>query len=69
MKACLLSIQDTPEVLWNCFRLGNLMLENMDDVTIFLNGPSVTYGKKDTTQFKINELAKVFVLSEGHLLA
>jgi uncharacterized protein involved in oxidation of intracellular sulfur len=69
MRIALMACSGNPEVLWNAFRMGNLMLEKMDDVTIFLNGPSVDYASLDSTEYPINELAKVFTLSEGTLLA
>ncbi len=69
MNIALIACSDNPEILWNVFRLGNLMLERMDDVTIFLNGPSVGYGSLATEQFPLTELAKLFTLSEGSLLA
>ena len=61
--------QDIPEVVWNAFRLANMMLEGMEDVTIFLNGPSVNYEKLDSKSFPLMELSKIFTLSEGALLA
>ncbi len=69
MHVAMIICQDNPEIIWNCFRLANLMLEGMDEVTIFLNGPSVRYQALDSEQFPINHLAKVFTLSEGTLLA
>lgn len=60
---------DNPEILWNVFRMGILMLEKMDDVTIFLNGPSVSYIQIGTKEFPLSDLAKTFCLSEGALLA
>ena len=69
MKILLMITSATPEVVWNAFRLANMMLEGMDDVTIFLNGPSVRYGELASDQFPLNELAKIFTLSEGRLLA
>ncbi len=45
------------------------MLEKMDDVTIFLNGPSVSYSQNATKEFPLLDLAKLFTLSEGVLLA
>ena len=45
------------------------MLESMEDVSIFLNGPSVKYEEFDSDKFPLKELAKIFTLSEGHLLA
>ncbi len=69
MKVAMIICQDTTEVIWNAFRLGNMMLEGMDDVSIFLNGPSVKYESFDSDQFPLKELAKIFTLSEGQLLA
>lgn len=69
MKFTLMVCSGEPELVWNAFRLGNIMLEKMDDVTIFLNGPSVAYASLDSSDFPIKELAKVFTLSEGVLLA
>jgi uncharacterized protein involved in oxidation of intracellular sulfur len=69
MKIALVACSDNPEILWNVFRLGNLMLEKMDDVTIFLNGPSVSYSQIATQKFPLLDLAKLFTLSEGVLLA
>lgn len=69
MKILLVICQDIPEVMWNAFRIANMMLEGMDDVTIFLNGPSVKYEDMDSSDFPLNELSKIFTLSEGMLLA
>ena len=69
MKVTMILCQDTPEVIWNAFRLGNMMLEGMEDVSIFLNGPSVKYGELDSEMFPLEKLAKIFTLSEGQLLA
>lgn len=69
MKVAMIICQNTPEVIWNAFRLANMMLEGMEDVSVFLNGPSVGYEKKDSEQFPLVELAKIFTLSEGELFA
>lgn len=69
MKVLMIICQDTPEVIWNAFRLGNMMLEGMEDVSIFFNGPSVKYEESDSKQFPLRELAKTFTLSEGRLFA
>ncbi|MFP4032878.1 MAG: hypothetical protein ACLFRG_10040 [Desulfococcaceae bacterium] len=69
MKMLLMACGGDPEILWNAFRLGNLMLEKMEDVSIFLNGPAVNYASLSSEQFPLKELAKVFTLSEGVLLA
>ncbi|MBF0111860.1 MAG: sulfur reduction protein DsrE [Desulfamplus sp.] len=69
MKIAMVICQNSAEVIWNGFRLANMMLEEMEDVTIFLNGPSVKYEDLDSEQFPLKELAKIFTLSEGSLLA
>lgn len=69
MKVAMIVCSNTPEVIWNAFRLGNMMLEGMEDVAIFLNGPSVEYEKLASEKFPLNELAKIFTLSEGNLFA
>ena len=69
MKVAMILCQEEPEILWNAFRLANMMLEGMEDVSIFLNGPSVKYENYDSEQFPLKELAKIFTLSEGQLLA
>jgi uncharacterized protein involved in oxidation of intracellular sulfur len=53
MQVTMIATQAVPEVLWNCFRLANMMLEGMDDVTIFLNGPSVDYESFDSPRFPL----------------
>ncbi len=69
MKILLIICREVPEVIWNAFRLANIMLEEMEDVTIFLNGPSVKYENLDSEKFPLLELSKIFTLSEGVLLA
>lgn len=69
MNMALIACSDNPEIIWNCFRLGNLMLEQMDEVTIFLDGPSVNYASRSSEKYPISEQAKLFTLSEGVLQA
>ena len=69
MKIALMVCSGNPEVIWNAFRMGNLMLEKMEDVTIFLNGHSVHYASLTSEAYPIGELAKRFTLSEGVLQA
>jgi len=69
MNIALVACSDNPEILWNCFRLANLMLEQMDEVTIFLDGPSVNYTHLSSAKYPINDQAKLFALSEGVLQA
>jgi uncharacterized protein involved in oxidation of intracellular sulfur len=58
-----------PEIKWNAVRLGNFLLNEGDEVTIFLNGPAVDLFQGNSEQFPIAEQAKLFTLSEGVLLA
>jgi uncharacterized protein involved in oxidation of intracellular sulfur len=58
-----------PEIKWNALRLGNFLLNEGDDVTIFLNGPAVDVLKGETQTFPLAEQAKLFTLSEGVLAA
>ncbi len=69
MNITLIACSDNPEILWNCFRMGNLMLEQMDEVTIFLNGPSVNFTSLSSAQYPLQDQAKLFTLSEGVLQA
>ena len=69
MQVTIIITQAVPEVVWNCFRLANMMLEGMEEVSIFLNGPAVEYESFDSAQFPLKDLAKVFTLSEGQLFA
>lgn len=69
MQVTMIVTQAVPEVIWNAFRLANMMLEGMEEVSIFLNGPSVCYEALDSEQFPLKELAKIFTLSEGQLYA
>lgn len=69
MNLALVVSSGEPEVLWNAFRLANLMLNEEDEVSIFLNGPAVEFRRGDCADFPLNVLAKTFVLSEGVLLA
>jgi uncharacterized protein involved in oxidation of intracellular sulfur len=69
MNVALIVSSQVPEVQWNAFRLANLMLNEDDEVTIFLNGPAVDFRQGDSLQYPLNLLAKTFVLSEGTLLA
>jgi uncharacterized protein involved in oxidation of intracellular sulfur len=57
-----------PEIKWNAVRLGNHLLNEGDEVTIFLNGPAVDLLQGDRDKFPIAEQAKLFTLSEGVLV-
>ena len=69
MNFAIIACSGNPEILWNCFRMGNLMLEQMDEVTIFLDGPSVNYASLSSKKYPIQDQAKLFSLSEGVLQA
>jgi uncharacterized protein involved in oxidation of intracellular sulfur len=58
-----------PEIKWNAVRLGNFLLNEGEDVTIFLNGPAVDLTAGDSDTFPIAAQAKLFGLSEGVLAA
>ncbi|NLV97172.1 MAG: sulfur reduction protein DsrE [Desulfovibrionales bacterium] len=69
MQVLLLMNSNDPEIKWNAVRFGNVLLNEGDDVSIFLNGPSVAWYEGDSEAFPIHELTKTFYLSEGVLLA
>ncbi len=52
----------------NAVRFGNHLLNEGDEVTIFLNGPAVDLLQGDSEQYPIAEQAKLFTLSEGVLV-
>ncbi|MBU4277942.1 MAG: sulfur reduction protein DsrE [Proteobacteria bacterium] len=58
-----------PEIKWNAIRLGNFLLNQNEEVTIFLNGPATDLYAGDSEVFPIREQAKIFALSEGVLAA
>jgi uncharacterized protein involved in oxidation of intracellular sulfur len=58
-----------PEVKWNAVRFGNFLLNEGEDVTLFLNAGAVDLYAGDSETFPIAEQAKMFALSEGVLVA
>lgn len=58
-----------PEIKWNALRLGNYLLNEGDEVTIFLNGPAAELLAGEAPDFPLAEQAKLFTLSEGVLAA
>lgn len=58
-----------PEIKWNTVRFGNFLLNEGEDVTIFLNGGATDLFAGDSEIFPIAEQAKIFTLSEGVLAA
>ena len=69
MNVGLIACSDNPEILWNCFRIGNLMLKQNDEVTIFLDGPCVNYASLSSDKYPVLNQAKLFTLSKGLLQA
>jgi len=69
MQILIVLSSTSPEIKWNAVRWGNFLLNQGEEVTIFLNGPAVDLMSGDSQQFPIAEEAKVFALSEGVLAA
>lgn len=69
MQILVLLSSPEPEVKWNALRFANLVLNQGDDVTVFLNGPAVELCAGETERFDLAAQAKLFGLSEGVLLA
>lgn len=69
MQVLMLLSSADPEIKWNAVRFGNFLLNEGDEVTIFLNGPAVDLFQGDSEKFPIAEQAKLFTLSEGVLAA
>jgi len=68
MQILIILSSSDPEIKWNAVRFGNHLLNEGDEVTIFLNGPAVELLDGDSDQFPIAEQAKLFTLSEGVLV-
>ena len=58
-----------PEVKWNAVRFGNFLLNEGDEVTLFLNASATNLYAGDSAEFPIREQTKLFSLSEGVLAA
>ena len=69
MKVGVIISSGDPEVLYNGIRFANFCLEQNDEVTLFLNAKAVEYYKYDSPQYKLEDLVKTFVLSDGVMLA
>ena len=69
MQILIILSSNSPEIKWNAVRFGNFLLNAGENVTIFLNGPSVDLYEGDSGQFPISEEAKLFALSDGMLAA
>jgi uncharacterized protein involved in oxidation of intracellular sulfur len=69
MQVLIILSSNDPEVKWNTVRFGNFLLNEGEDVTLFLNAGAVDLYAGDSEMFPIVEQAKVFALSEGVLVA
>jgi uncharacterized protein involved in oxidation of intracellular sulfur len=69
MQVLIILSSGDPEIRWNAIRFGNFLLNQNEEVTIFLNGAAVDYLDGDSRRFPIREQAKLFTLSEGVLAA
>lgn len=69
MQALMVLSSPNPEIQWNAVRFGNFLLNEGEDLTIFLNGGAVDLYAGDSEEYPIAEQAKMFALSEGVLVA
>lgn len=69
MNVLLIINSNDPEIKWNAVRFGNVLLNEGDDVSIFLNGPGTALYDGDSEALPIREQAKIFCLNEGALCA
>ena len=69
MKLAIILSSSQVETNWNAFRLANLALRKSDDVSIFLLGEGVEYGKNSSDQFEIDKQVKKFLESGGEIVA
>lgn len=69
MQMLIILSSSDPEIKWNAVRFGNFLLNEGEDVTIFLNGGATDLFAGDSATFPIAEQAKLFTLSEGVLVA
>lgn len=65
MKILIVLSSRDPEIKYNAVRLGNYMLNEEHDVTIYLNGSSVDLLEGSSKRFPVDEEAKRFALSDG----
>lgn len=69
MHVLLIVSSKDPEIKWNAVRFGNVLLNEGEDVSLFLNGPASAFYDGDCDALPIREQLKMFVLSEGDLHA
>lgn len=69
MHVLLILSSGDPEIKWNAVRFGNFLLNEGEEVSLFLNGPAAALYKGESETFPIREQARLFGLSEGALHA
>lgn len=69
MHVLLILSSKDPELKWNAVRFGNFLLNEGEDVSIFVNGPASSLYDGESELLPIREQAKMFTLSEGSLHA
>ncbi len=69
MNAVFVASSANPAVLFSCFQMATTMLSEMDEVTIFLDGPAVKYAALSSERYPISELARQFTRGDGVLKA
>ena len=69
MHILIIVSSNSPEIKGNAVRFGNVLLEEGEDVTLFLNGPAVDLCAGGAEVFPLRQQAKIFALSEGALAA
>lgn len=69
MQFLIIVSSESPEIKWNAVRFGNVLLEEGEEVSLFLNGPATDLYAGDSETFPIRHQAKLFALSEGVLAA
>jgi uncharacterized protein involved in oxidation of intracellular sulfur len=69
MQVLLVLSTPDPQIKWNALRFANVLLNEGEEVTVFLNGPATDLYAGDSPLFPIRERAKLFGLSEGVLYA
>jgi len=63
-----ISIKDA-ETAWNAFRFGNFVLNEGDEVKVFLLGKGVECESLDTDKFKVTEQMQTLMDNGGEIFA
>ena len=69
MKLGIVIYSNDAELVWNAFRFANLVVEQKDEIKIFLLAKGVEYETLSNEKYPITELAKKFISSGGKILA